>query len=166
MISGQIEIEKEGKLTSGGTPEEKAIISVPNAELNRAIKNAQDQLEKKFAADLEKETSNINKKLEELNRDKISFITVSGIFVAIFTFISVEIQILKYICDFNMIVGYTFIFPGVLIFFIALLDYVARGWIKTAEEVQSRVFPVLMVAIALIILGLAVIHNSKGGWVC
>ncbi len=116
--------------------------------------------------DLNKDQREVNKKIKELNRDKISFITVSGIFVAIFTFISIEIQILRYICDFYKIVGFTFIFAGILILFISLLDYVARSWVGNTMNNQKRVSMVLGVAIILIVLGLFEVGKSNSDWKC
>lgn len=58
---------------------------------------------------------------EETKTMKIDFITVIGIFVSIFTFISIEIQILRYVCDFFRIAGFSLIIFGSLIGFIILL---------------------------------------------
>ena len=58
---------------------------------------------------------------KEIERMKIDFITVIGIFVSIFTFISIEIQILRYVCDFFRIAGFSLIIFGSLSGFIILL---------------------------------------------
>lgn len=138
-------------------------------EFNNTLNERTKKFEEKVAlisVDSDNKQDSINKKFDELNRDKISFITVSGIFVAIFTFISIEIQILRYICDFYKIIGFTFIFAGILILFISLLDYVARSWIENAVSNQKRVEIVLIVAIILIAIGLIEVGKSNNDWKC
>jgi len=65
---------------------------------------------------------------EEISVDKASLFTVFGIFASIVTFVSVEIQILKVICDFWNIAGFSMIVLSSLLMFILLLDYIGRGW--------------------------------------
>lgn len=78
---------------------------------------------------LKSENQKLSRRIEELSRDKISFITVSGIFLAVFTFISIEIQILKYLCSVEKIIGFSLLIGVILIGFIFLLDVIARNWV-------------------------------------
>jgi hypothetical protein len=99
--------------------------------------------------------------------DKISLITVLGIFVSIFTFISVEIQVLKYICDFYKIVGFTFILPAILMIFVVTLDYVARSWIDNNSQIAyKKICLVLVVIFILMFVGIYFIQESKQDWMC
>jgi len=111
-------------------------------------------------------TKALNDKIKELDHDKISFITVSGTFVAIFTFISVEIQILRYICDFYKIIGFTLVFAGTLLLFILLLDYVARSWLSSSSRKSSNIVVVFIISSLLLVLGLCVVGWSHQTWKC
>lgn len=74
---------------------------------------------------IDKNISKINEEIEnnknEIKRIKVDFIAVMGVFVSIFTFISIEIQILKYVCDFFRIAGFSLIIFGSLAGFMILL---------------------------------------------
>lgn len=70
---------------------------------------------------------------KEIAVDKASLFTVFGIFASIVTFVSVEIQILKTICDIWNIAGFSLIILASLLMFILLLDYIGRGWRKDPE---------------------------------
>jgi len=104
--------------------------------------------------------------IKEIKRDKISFITILGIFVAIFTFISVEIQVFRYICDFHKIIGFTFILPGILLLFISLLDYVARSWTSNITKNYIGLGIVVFISIVLIVIGVIFSLKSSGDWKC
>jgi len=130
----------------------------------------QDQKPEQTApAELAEWQKQIESQFEEVRRDKISFITVCGIFVAIFTFISVEIQILRYICDFYKIIAFTLILPGILLLFIIFLDYIARSWLKDTSQEKSnwgRFIVVILISIGLISVGLWFAQRSKSDWQC
>ncbi len=103
---------------------------------------------------------------KDLKDEKVGIITLTGVFVSIFTFISVEIQILKYLCDFYKIAAFTFIFAGTLILFISLLDYIAKGWLKDKDQILGRLNYVIFIGMMLIIGGLAVTYFSGTVIVC
>jgi hypothetical protein len=49
--------------------------------------------------DIEKSINQVEKKIDDLNKDKVSAITIISIFVAIITFVSVEVRLFEVICD-------------------------------------------------------------------
>lgn len=109
----------------------------------------------------------LTKEIERLNTDKISLITVLGIFVSVFTFVSVEIQVLRYICNFYQVLGLTFIIPGILIIFNCSLDYVARSWISNSKnESWYKVTLVAAVGFVLIALGMDFISKTTPNLTC
>ncbi len=121
----------------------------------------------RFSKEFQEFKNDFDDKIKTLNNDKISIITVLGIFVSIFTFISVEVQILRYICDFNKIIGLTLIIPAVLIIFCCSLDYLARLWIYDKNNsFNYRIFIILIISIALMVTGLILIKNSNQTWMC
>ncbi|MDO8528231.1 MAG: hypothetical protein Q7T03_11195 [Deltaproteobacteria bacterium] len=142
--------------------------------LGRAVSGVETrkgEWEQKIENDLEeskKAQLKIQEKLEELYKDKVSLITVLGIFISIFTFISVEIQFLKYICDFHKIIGFTLILPGILLLFLCSLDYVARFWINHEKSYHLKaIAPVIVTSLMFIGFGLFFTQQSnKMDWKC
>ncbi len=70
------------------------------------------------------------KQSNDFKKYKVDFITVGGIFVSIFTFISIEIQILKNVCDFYRIAGFSLIIVSSLSLFTLLIQYIGNQWIR------------------------------------
>ena len=58
----------------------------------------------------------------EIQKDKSSMITVFGIFASIISFLTIDFQFLKTICDPGIILSFTFILFGMLICFNLALD--------------------------------------------
>ncbi len=86
----------------------------------------------------------------EIKFDKASLFTVFGIFASIVTFVSIEIQILKTLCDFWNVIGFSIIILASLLTFILILDYIGRGW-RNDFKLEIKQFPwILMVFIILL----------------
>lgn len=85
------------------------------------IKNKIDNLEK----DLQKQIVEVNK---EINKDKSSLITILWIFIAFFTFVSMEIDVLKKVPDFQGIAWFSLLFLCLLSIFVFMIDFVAWRW--------------------------------------
>lgn len=77
---------------------------------------------------------------DKLATDKTSLISVFGIFASIVTFLSVEIQILKTICSFWKLVGFTLIMLSSLLLFILILDFIWKNWINFKNN-KNTVIP-------------------------
>lgn len=87
---------------------------------------------------------------KEIKYDKASLFTVFGIFASIVTFVSIEIQILKTLCDFWNVVGFSIIILASLLSFILILDYIGRGW-RNDFRLELKQFPwILMIFIILL----------------
>lgn len=86
----------------------------------------------------------------EIKFDKASLFTVFGIFASIVTFVSIEIQILKTLCDFWNVIGFSIIILACLLTFILILDYIGRGW-RNDFKMEIKQFPwILMIFIILL----------------
>lgn len=84
---------------------------------------------------------------KEIKFDKASLFTVFGIFAAIVTFISTEIQLLRMLCGFWSAVGFSIVILASLLTFILVLDYIGRGW-RNDFKLEARQFPwILMIFI-------------------
>ncbi len=92
----------------------------------------------------------------EIDKSKISFIEFCGIFVAIFTFISVDVQILKTISNMHQLMGFVFIFAALLMGFILILDYL----INNERNIQKFIIITISLVI-FIVIGLFSIFASK-----
>lgn len=73
-----------------------------------------------FLKDAKEEAKNLVR--DEIQTDKASMITVFGLFASIISFLTIEFQFLKTICDSEIILSFTFILFGILIFFNLALD--------------------------------------------
>jgi len=94
-------------------------------------------------------------KLEEVFEKRLAtnttnLITVFGIFASIVTFLSIEIQIFKNVCNPSRLLGFSFIVLASLLSFVFILHLIASSWIneKTKEYPKS-----IVVFIALLFVG-------------
>lgn len=96
---------------------------------------------------------------KEIKTDKASLFTVFGIFASIVTFVSIEIQILKTICDFWNVVGFSIIMLASLITFVLILDYIGRGW---RNDINSEIkqFPWILTIFIILLFAVGFISVS------
>ncbi|HAT8267598.1 TPA: hypothetical protein JBI63_11475 [Legionella pneumophila] len=106
--------------------------------------------------DNQKQTTKL---IEEFKKDKHNLIEILGIFVGIFTFLSIEIQILRNVTDFLRIAGLSIIsFSGLIFFNITLFIFGERWLNKTTEFTGLKryyllVFLSLFIGILLVSIG-------------
>lgn len=114
------------------------------------------------------------KKLEEsFQRDKVHFIEVLGIFAALFTFISVNIQIFSKLKDLSSAIYFMLVMSGITITILLVIDLMIEkpfkqdfmrglGWHKKLWEfLTSKFFILLLLAVAEIILGMFFTSNIR-----
>lgn len=82
---------------------------------------------------------------------KIDFIAIGGVFVSIFTFVSIEIQILKYVCDFWRIAGFSLIILGSLSSFSFLIQYIAYKAAGKQQKMHNKGHLFLLCIVPLIL---------------
>lgn len=155
------------------------IVSLNNkVEKQEIIINKQEEaLAKyfKFATEeittLKKEQEKTNELIQELRKDKHNLIEILAIFVGIFTFLSVEIQILKSVTDFLRIAGLSIIIFAGLLFFITNLFFIAEKWINIESKITSlwwyNCIAIGILALGILLVGFgdyknpAVIKNNR-----
>jgi ABC-type multidrug transport system fused ATPase/permease subunit len=87
---------------------------------------------------------------KRLSTNTTNLITVFGIFASIVTFLSIEIQIFKNICDPFRLLGFSLVILASLLSFIFILHLIASFWInEKAKEYPKSI----LVFIALLFIG-------------
>lgn len=77
---------------------------------------------------------------KRLSTNTTNLITVFGIFASIVTFLSIEIQIFKNICDPSRLLGFNLIVLASLLSFILILHLIASSWInEKAKEYPKSI---------------------------
>lgn len=113
--------------------EEKQTFAVSKDELNVIVKDqVKDEIQK------------------EIKYDKASLFTVFGIFASIVTFVSIEIQLLKTLCDFWNVIGFSIIILASLLTFILILDHIGRGW-RNDFKLEIRQFPWILMSFIILL---------------
>jgi len=87
---------------------------------------------------------------KRLATNTTNLITVFGIFASIVTFLSIEIQIFKNICDPLRLLGFSLIVLASLVSFIFLLHVIANFWINEKAKEYPRI---IIVFILLFFIG-------------
>jgi Mn2+/Fe2+ NRAMP family transporter len=119
----------------------------------KKINNRISEIEKR----LDSFNERFQKQNDKLNSDKTRVIETLGIFVALFTFISSEIQIFKNESNTFRALGLSLVFAGILAFFVLILELTVRS----NEELKDRTswfrFCILLImSVALITSGIAI----------
>lgn len=114
-----------------------------NVENNtEVLKSANDKIIKDFYVKYNKikiENQKIQNNIKQIKKDKISLVSLVGAFVTIFTFISVEIQILRYVTDFTRIAGITVIMLGGTLLCIIFVQIIMDGMLRDfSDEVMNK----------------------------
>jgi len=83
------------------------------------------------------EMRELERRLEEkFSKDKSSLLTIFGIFASLVTFLLIEVQILKNICDFWRLFGFSFFILGGLLTFVFILQYLTKSWIENDNSIE------------------------------
>lgn len=109
------------------------------------LANKQNELESG-----QKETKEL---MRELKQDKHSLIGILTIFVAIFTFLSIELQILKSVTDYLRLAGLSIIILASLLFFVTNLHIIAEKWINNDCKLPKIWWTYNVLAVILLALG-------------
>ena len=154
---------EDKKITNG---EEKKVVSGEEKKVVSGEEKSAFQVSEKEWKDFV--SSHVKEEIQkEIKFDKASLFTVFGIFASIVTFVSVEIQILKILCDVWDIIGFSIIILASLLTFILILDYIGRGW-RNDFKLEIKQFPwILMIFIlSLFLVGFISIRFSNKEVAC
>lgn len=96
---------------------------------------------------------------KRLATNTTNLITVFGIFASIVTFLSIEIQIFKNICDPLRLLGFSLIVLASLVSFIFVLHVIANFWINE----KAKEYPKIIIAFILLFFigGIALFFTGK-----
>lgn len=107
-------------------------------------------------------------KLEEKiyeTRDQVmaNYISVLGIFASIVTFLLIEIQLLRHVCDFYRLMGFSFFIVGLLLTFTTALNFLI-----TSRKEQSFVSVILIILVIFIvfIFGFFILREAEDEYTC
>ena len=111
-------------------------------EINRRNKEFQEKYLESFKKEYKDDVAQKTKDLEDkIENSKLSVIETLGMFIALFTFISVDFQVFKSYRDPMAISALTAILIGAIFLFIVVFDYFilqARKVRKTEENINSQ----------------------------
>lgn len=104
---------------------------------------------------IEKSIVDIKGGMENFRKEKVNLVEILGIFVSIFTFISVEIKILADV-DHKIlpIAGLTLVMMGALIFFVLLIDVISSRWISS--KYSKLPLGLTTIAVTAIVIGVII----------
>ena len=108
----------------------------------------------------------LREEIDKANNNIISnFVAVLGIFASIVTFLLIEVQILKEVCDFSKIMGFSAFILGGLVTFITLLLVIINF-----KDVSKKTFlitlPVTIVAVVLFTVAYIFMKNGTDEYTC
>jgi hypothetical protein len=154
------------------TPQEAAAITKAegSAAPSQPVSNSQGAMP--WANDMKVFEGKLEEMRKELAKGKIEFVEFCGIFVAIFTFISIEIQIFRWICDFYKLIGFTLIFGSSLLGFIFVLDFLINNSNKWIEGRRPSSYAVKFVVIGALLISMLwigfnqIAKGSTDSWRC
>lgn len=100
-------------------------------------------------------------------RDQVTanYISVLGIFASIVTFLLIEIQILRNICDFNRLMGFSFFVVGLLLVFVVALHFVLA--IRKKEEINKFSAKTVLITIVVVFFtGCIILLTAQDEYIC
>ncbi len=89
---------------------------------------------------------------KQVQTDKASLITVFGVFASVISFLTIEFQFLRTICNFEKLLGFTLILASLLLCFNLALDYLVKS--RTDKETQKPNIIFSVFILILFILGI------------
>ncbi len=128
-----------------------------SAQVATTLQKVINQFDKKMKVledKISEETTRIDKAENKIERTKSQNIETLGLFVALFTFISVDFSVIKTATSYNAVVSITFILAGFLIFFILLLHLITLGLRKIGLRMGFFNFVIFSLALGSIYVGL------------
>lgn len=159
---GESEKWKSTKITWGDMEE---ILKLQDKEMGQRYENIvskQDQKMKKWIKEIEEKQNRIQLTIDD---NKISVIESLGIFVALFTFISIEFQVFKIYSHPNSIVGISLVFLGSLLILISALDFLLNFKNIEGDNKKNTILKSIKLKIAFcwllfIAIGIILLYTS------
>ena len=162
-------LDNDGSAFRSWTRENRSTSADQIRELNDKLKHAEDKitaLELSISdaiSDVESSKDTLHNQIEEakknfedkVERDKFKAVEIIGVFVALFTFVSSEIQIYSKVNSIEKAVAVSLVFAGMLNLFVTMLLLMVKPDSQSTlqERVDSRFWMLLFVSSVLIISG-------------
>ena len=89
----------------------------------RDLTKTKEAIEKDTIGPIQERVTKMENRIEEI---RINVINSLGVFIALFTFISVEFQLFQSLTSFTQYLSLTLILSGVFMFFVLFLDFVSQ----------------------------------------
>jgi len=123
-----------------------------------------EKLKEGYRKDIENKTKSFETKIDEtrdifeqkIDSSRIKIIETLGIFVALFTFVSVEFQMFRIFHTPSSIGGLTLILLGSLISFLLVLDFV----INSSDNIKTKFYPMVIFSVGFILIGIFIFIKS------
>jgi hypothetical protein len=155
-MTGSNKINKNSpKITSPGkgivTLEE--VRTIINNETTKIIKSAESKILNQAKKEIDK----------QVQTDKVSLMTIFGLFASMLAFLTTEFQFLKTINSFQKILGFTLILSAFLLSFNIALDYLVKSRLDKKTPRPSCSFTGSIIILFVIGLGFTFFGNEEIG---
>lgn len=137
-------------------------LSPIEVDINRKLDEANIKfldLEKKIEKTAKETKIQIDKELldvrQKIDESKSRIVETLGLFVALFTFLSLQVQIFKDERDVDQVLGLVLITGGLIAFFVLILDIMIKNKDDAKGFLRTRFF--LLLAISLLLVGAGIL---------
>lgn len=96
----------------------------------------------------------------ELTNERLNNITIFGIFASLVTFLSVDIQIFKYIDNFWVLIGLTSFIASLMLLFVFCIHSIARNKLTWRDFFSTPIFGLFLLFFLFSVM--IFLLNSKG----
>lgn len=154
---------EEKEPSAGGDPNE--AINKIYTEVSTSIQQQGRKLKKQFKKDIEEIHDEFAKKVEKLENktedSKLSIIETLGIFVALFTFVSVEFQIFRSFTSWKSGASLSLIILGALLLFIVTMDLVLHKKMLEKLTLVILVLASISIIFGIVLFGKSTLNNPE-----
>lgn len=138
-------------------------LSENEVTINRKLDEANQkflELEEKIEETKNDTKTRIDKELEvvrqKIDESKTRVVETLGLFVALFTFLSLQVQIFKDERNIDQIIGLVLITGGLITFFVLVLDIMIKNKDDAKGLLKTRFFLLLIVSLLLVAAGILI----------
>lgn len=151
-----MDIALRAKFLSVAENADKQILKELKSYTDTELKKIKNQL-KNFTSKIGKDENNLKNRLEEkIDDSKLSVIETLGIFVALFTFLSIDIQIMRSTFSLIGLLGFILLTLGSLLFFVIILHIL----VVSDKKIDSKFIFGLVFTISFILGGIYFVNKD------
>lgn len=151
-----IDVALKAKFLSVAENADKEVLKELKSYTDTELKKIKNQL-KSFTSKIGKDEDNLKNRLEEkIDNSKLSVIETLGIFVALFTFLSIDIQIMRSTFSLIGLLGFILLTLGSLLFFVIILHIL----VISDKKIDSKFIFGLIFTISFIVGGIYFVNKD------